>query len=233
MYFLIGFARKYWSFVPFVVGILFSVLVALVYLMHVKTDIHIKLEIINNIAQLLVAASAVLAFSNYYERRQERIRVDALNQISYFREHILQKQNEISTVIKSKLGSNFEFHRVKSFNIDDIEASYTVEIINELVKPLQVDTVNSSVIDLLNALQQFAVTVDCYNLTNNPLLSSLRAAFVEIVEINIYSVTYNRTVGTAPSVYNSVLNLYKSWEPSVDRKTPEQRLTELKLRVRK
>ena len=221
-----SFLRKYSLFVPFVLGVLFPVSISLIYIAR-AADIRLKLDIINSLAQLLIAAASVLAFGNYYENKQDKQKKKALELITYFREKIIPKQNAVLHCAQDIKGKNFNLPRLVSFNINNVKESFSPQTITEWSEIQKIDGIQDLATELLNTLEEFALTVDCYDLKSDLVLLPIRSAFVEIVEKNIYTVYLQQTYGTGPSVYNSLLKLYDEWQSKVDRRTPEERLASL------
>ncbi|MEY2665291.1 MAG: hypothetical protein RLZZ480_396 [Candidatus Parcubacteria bacterium] len=217
--------------IPCVFGATLVIIVALIIVANSEAGIEIKLDVINSIAQLVVAAASVLAFSNYYENKQEKLRKEALSLITFFRENILIKQTEITSRIVKVKGKDFKFSRFESFDVSNLEAKYSTESLKQFSEITEIESVMSLMTDLLNAIEQFSLSVNVYGLSNERLLVPVKAAFVELVEINVPTISFHRTVGTGPSLFSELLTLYRKWGPEIDRTTPEQRLANLKKKI--
>lgn len=220
-------------FVPLVYGVLVVVFPALVVLMNRQQDGISKLEVINVMAQIVVAASALLAFANYFERKSERNLKEIISLISFFREQVIPGQSKIVQIGKEKIAADFSPFRVRSFNHLDPESSYpeSKSDFYKLSSSTNIKEIHAAQVELLNKLEQFSLTARLYSLEMTTELDSVRAAFIEIVECNIYVVCLNRVVGTSANLYRETLSLYGKWEPLVDKATPEERLVQMRHRL--
>ncbi len=222
------------TLIPGILGVATVVIFSLFYIGSKEIEIDSKLDVINSIAQLIMATASVLAFSNYYENKQEKLRKEALNLITFFREKILIKQTEITSSVVKVKGKDFKFSRFRSLDISNLEAKYSKESLKEFSEVTEIEGVMELITDLLNAIEQFALSVNVHGLSNEKTLMPVKAAFVELIEIqvNLMAISFHRTVGTAPGLFSELLDLYKKWELEIDRTAPEQRLADLKKRIR-
>ena len=215
-------------FIPFVLGLSVSVISGLVFLMYIFDSYKAKLEVMNVIAQLVVAISALLAFVNYFESKKQRQVKEAINLVSFFREEVITLHAVISSLIKKDKGENFVCTRITSFDILEIESFYTNRLnkaeFENLSSISNNPKVHDSQIALLNKLEEFALCVYLFGLESNEALLTVRAAFIELVEVHVYVISLQRTIGTSPTLYNQTLRLYSKWQLLVDRLTPQQRL---------
>lgn len=223
------------SIVSFITGLSLSVILGLILLMILSSGYKQKLEIVNVIAQVVVATSALLAFVNYFESKIERKIKEAINQVSFFREHIIALQTKITKLVKKEQGNDFSFIKIESIDILNIESSFLKlkrEDFDKMSSISNIEEVYHAQLEMLNKLEEFALNVRLYELTNHKALECIHSAFVEIIELNVYLIAVQRTVGTSSSLFFEQLSLYNVWKKFIDRQSPEKRLEKLKSNIR-
>ena len=223
------------SIVALITGLSLSVIFGLIFLMALSSEYKEKLEIVNVITQVVVATSALLAFVNYFESKTERKIKEAINQVSFFREHIITLQTKITKLVKKEKGNDFNFIKMESIDTLNIESSFLKlkrDDFDKMSSVSNIEEVYLTQLELLNKLEEFALNVRLYELTNHKALECIHSAFIEIIELNIYLVAVQRTIGTSASLFSDQLSLYCNWEKFINRQSPEMRLEKLKSNIR-
>ena len=220
--------------VPFILGLFTVVISGLIFLMYSADQNEIKLEVVNVMSQIIVAVAALLAFVNYFESIKDRKIKEAVNLVSFIRESIIPVQTDITKLAKKFKGNDFNYIKLESFDVENIESSYVKLSRSDFDSMSSLpsnDEIYSLQISLLNKLEEFSLKVRLYDLVSHEALKCVWATFTEILEINAYTISYQKTVGISSSLYSEQLSLYKQWDKFVYRESPEIRFKNLKQKV--
>lgn len=213
----------------FVLGIFSVVAPYLILSAHSATYAH-KLELANLFVQIVVAVSAALAFVTYYENKEEKKLKYAVDLISFFREKVISKQNEITKKVIEERGDKYDIPRVVAFSPYKMTMEsifYNQEMKQGYIDFIKIKSIISPQTNLLNSLDQFALCVRVYGLTEHPSLISLHAVFIQIVEQGgIQRILQHRVIGTGENVFSETLDLYELWKNKISRKSEDQRIAE-------
>ncbi len=191
------------------------------------------LDLVEQIAVIVTALTVVIALIQYADAKSRDAISSCIDQVAFFREKILGKQNEFTAHMTdaSKGGSeNFAFLRLPLPNpatLDNLIKTQPELSRQQLETALKDrDTLNFHT-NILNMVEEFSLRVKYSYTHDNPALTSLRSAFVELVEIHGTYLLFVRDVSTGNKVYSSILELYKEWNtPDLDKRPIKERLEE-------
>lgn len=181
------------------------------------------LETLAKFAEVVTAGSVLVAILEYHRRGKQDKNLATIDQISFFREKIIPKWNEIIKLIGNK-DKKFWFSRIRLDSLDinevkkgqDLKFNNQSSIFFDSSKNEPADWVDSSVLDelifLLNMLEEFALKVTHLETQDHPALTSVHFAFVELVERNAAALLYVRNVVVGNPIYSATLSIYNSWK---------------------
>jgi hypothetical protein len=203
-------------------------------MVEVLTAIHKTLGFPNldfwiKIAQVITSVSVVVAVIDYLTRRWQSRTKHAAEQIGFFNDKVIPRFDDLFVYLKAEAGSpNFTLPRVK---LDNPDFKYLANNISEtkLQKDILTshDKAMSLSTNLLNALEQFAVCIEHYQIKDHEALSTVKASYVMSVEVVALALISHKDWLSGNNAYAYVLNLYMEWKDSVDRLTPEERVKKL------
>lgn len=78
-------------------------------------------------------------------------------------------------------------------------------------------------------LEEFSIAVIHHDIIGHAVLDSSKSAFIELVEVNALILLHQSKIITGGSVYLTILDLYKAWKGQVDRRSPKERMEEIRL----
>ncbi len=213
----------------FIVGVFVVVSPALLILIYSAPQ-ELKVDLANLFVQIILAFSASMAFVTYYENKREKQLKLAVELISFFREKILSKQNEISNLIFDQKGKEYVVPKIINFDVTILTQDSLFKTLEEkraYLEFLKISSIEIPQTNLLNSMEEFALRIRTYKLTNISALRSVYAAFVQIVEQGgIHRIMQHRVIGTEEYVFSETLMLYDIWKHNISRKSETLRIKE-------
>lgn len=185
-----------------------------------------KLTTIENIFSILGSLTILVALVTYYYQKNRDINGAVINQISFFRKEVLPLNNEFIKKVRLNI-PNHIFSRVQlheptikfTKNKYPLESSGQIDLINKWrTVPEQTD--------VLNALTELALKIKYLGAIDHSALNSIKAPFVELVEMNAVVLLMQREVYTGGDTYGAILELYEKWKDQVDRRPLDERMAE-------
>lgn len=205
-----------------ILALLFALAVEL-FLAHVWTSAERRLEGLAWGGGVITGAVAFVALIGFIYQVERDRNISAADLIGFFREKVLTEKNTFDEEVL-KISPDYKFyehcielkklklwwlrlyHRESAVKQDAI-ANTSPEIKNELLK-------------VLNLLEEFSLRVRYMGLTHHPALTSVRAAYVSVVEENSsFILSYHLL---HPGAYPGVRRLYISWRKYGDRSSQQQ-----------
>lgn len=215
---MLGFFRDYFLFIFTVTA---GVLSVIFFCNLGFTD----LEEIRIYAEIVTAGSLFIALLTYFYQRKKDKNLAAIDQISFFRKEIIpQCDLFLSFVRDKKSNQSYEFKKVR---LDEPILEFAVKKYNSAVRE-QNDIYKefktwSMQTTLLNMLEELSLKIKLFKTNNHEALNSIRAPFVEMIEINAVVLLMQREIITGNQTYSAVINLYLEWKDVVDRRHPKER----------
>lgn len=190
----------------------------------VPSSIGDWLSLLEKIAIIIAATTIWFARQEYtYKKRQDH-NYAAIDQISFFRKEIFPTQEKFNEKVRNNLGKNFAFPRIK---LDDPAVGFFASSISSQVQHQKqlVAQADSFVVqtDLLNMLEELSLRIFHFQTQGHSALNSIKAPFVQLVEVNASVLLEQRDLLTGEPTYENILSLYRKWVVEVDRRSPEER----------
>ena len=178
----------------------------------------------------VVAITALISF--FYQVIRDRD-LSATDLIAFFREKIIVEKNEFDLKVNSTNGSIYKFQEhwieLEKFELWWLRLHHRSLADKQLEIYKKNSALESEVLKLFNLLEEFSLKVKYMGLINHPALSSVRAAYISIIEENSnFILTY---VLYAPKGYPGIRELYQAWKKYGERDSAETRLEKAKLHV--
>ncbi len=211
--------NKYFSILPFIFGVLVVLLPFLVFVVFRTGDVEIKLEILNTISQILVAASVILAFTKYYETKEKERISKSIELVSFFRKEVISLHANIVNLAKAEKGESYKIHRSilpDNPRLEDYVAISKTEY-DQQYEITAIKGVSDIVTQLLNSLEELSSNIIYYRLVSHPALSPIINPFVTCVEQFGYQLLISREIAVGIPTYSSVLTVYQEWKNLVNR----------------
>lgn len=195
-------------------------LIVLIFLIKV-----VGLNKTQKIFSIVSSVSLVFAFLTYLYKKKQDETLATIEQITFFREKIIYKWDEVSKKIKLQ-NPNYWFSCIKldnsDYSIDVIKKSFSENFNNQLSlffnsETLKIHQILDEQIFLLNMLEEFALKVKLFKTQNNPALSSVQKTFVDLVEKNAVAIFFVRDIMFNNPLYSEVLELYSNWVNKINR----------------
>lgn len=212
----------------FICGLLTVILPSIILSMLLNPKQSLDIELANLLTQVVVAASASLAFIAYYENKEEKKLKHAVNLINFFREKILSTQGQVTNLILNEKGKDYVVPRIVNFDTSNMTInsiypdSESKRLLHEFLGIKSIDNLHTH---LLNCVEEFALRIRVYGLVDHQALHPVYDAFVQIIEQGgIHKILQHRVIGTGANVFTETLNLYDIWKGKVSRQTEEERM---------
>ncbi len=186
------------------------------------------LNLINTIANMVVAISASVALFTYvYNKRKDNI-LAVVDQVSFFREKVLSSGDLYINYVKAR-EKNYDFSRI-TLDIPDMkvitekhspEVQKQVDLLKKYGDELFLMQVNH-----LNIIEELSLRILYSKTLNHKAFNSVKPTFVQLVEMSAYILMHERDILAGNQIYSGTLDLYSKWKDSVDGRSPEERLQE-------
>jgi hypothetical protein len=211
---------------PFAFGILVVFVPFLIYLLRITDELSLKLDIVNNIAQLVVAASVFLAFISYFESKENDLQKKAVDCVTFFRVEVISLHENMMKLVRDKKGKDFTPYK-QMLVTNPTLSNYLAYTKVEYERQSEIFNLvgnDQPTILLLNALEEVSLKILGYGILKHPALHSIINPFVDIVEVSAYQMLFSREISMGLPTYSYILEVYESWKHLVDRTDPKQRI---------
>jgi hypothetical protein len=209
------------------ISIIFGGLFVSVYIL-----IEYGLDTLQKIFNIFGSLSFIIALASYFYKKNQDKTMVVLDQISFFRKEIIIANDEFINFIRDKKGKKYSFSRVQ---LNEPTIEYTrnnfmkeSQIQVDLVKELNTLPKQSLI---LNMLEELSIKILHQKTTDHHALDSIKAPFIELVEIHAIVLLMQREIFTGRPAYSSILEIYSKWIDSVDRRSPQEREKEIMIKI--
>lgn len=185
------------------------------------------LSIIQTIAASIGVIAVVIAVFKYSYDKKKDLNTATIDQIAFFRQEIIIANDNFIKYVRDKK-QDYVFSRVQ-LHTPTIEytRNYFLEESKkqaDLVKELNTQSMQTLI---LNSITELALRIKYLGATDHSALNSIKAPFVELVEIHAVILLMQREVFTGGDTYGEVLELYAKWKDQVDRRSQEERINDI------
>jgi hypothetical protein len=194
--------------------------------------IEYKLDTLQKIFSIFGSLSLIIALTSYFYKKNQDKTMAVLDQISFFRKEIIIANDEFINFVRDKKGKEYTFARVR---LDEPTIEYTrnnyikeSQIQVDLVKELNTLPKQSLI---LNMLEEMSIKILHQKTTDHHALNSIKAPFIELIEINAIVLLMQRNIFTGIPTYSSILEIYSKWKDLVDRRSPQEREKEIMIKI--
>lgn len=198
-------------------------------LISIAILVKIDLDFLQKLFSVVGSFSILVALATYFYTRKQDETVAAIDQISFFRDQIIPEWARVRKIIFEKnRGYWFSRIEIEQQDIDFLRKKFSRNFENQ--KSIFFDStkddpakwIDESIADrqilLLNMLEEFSLRVKHFNSLDNPALSAIYPAFIDIVEKNVAIIFFVRDITVADKViYAGILSLYEVWKKKVNK----------------
>ena len=201
---------------------------------------EIKSEAVSAFAESVIATSAVLALAGLvytktdFEFRQKKEHLDlVMEQVNFFRDEIILKLSEdvarASSIVSinsgraysSEVPLEFSINTIRSLKRDAKESKNFSEYRKNIFQNRK-NNIFTSQANLLNALEQFSMYLDIFNIQDDEAFKAVKIPFVQVIEINSFALTL--LVGALKYNYIYLIKLYNLWKKEVGDVDPNNQI---------
>ncbi|OGD68909.1 hypothetical protein A3I18_00160 [Candidatus Campbellbacteria bacterium RIFCSPLOWO2_02_FULL_35_11] len=184
------------------------------------------------VAEIVTSITLVLALATYFYQKNKDKNLMATEVISFFRKEIIPQCDSFIFFVRQKKGESYYFQKVRldNPNFEYINKNYATAVVeqNNIYRELKTWPMQTT---LLNMLTELALKIKYFKIVDHDALNTIKAPFVEMVEINAVVLLMHRDIVSGNSTYLEVINLYLHWKDSVDRRLPDERSNELMMKI--
>ena len=184
-------------------------------------------KMVGIIAGFVTGLSAWLAYKEYKRKNQREQTQAVIDQISFFNEKVITTHDQFVSKLREKEGKNYICKRVQldEPGFKKMKDKFFEESKEQMEVIKRNPEAGTLQIKLLNYLEEFAMRVLLNQTENHKFMSSLKFAYIELVE-SCGSVLLMHTALTSNTpLFNYTLKLYLKWKDQVDRTPINQKLT--------
>lgn len=192
-----------------------------------------NLNTLQGIFGIISSSSIGVALYTYSQKIKQDKLFASTEQISFFRKEIIPaSDNFLKMLMKdahlnSYQPSNLRLSHptlvyVKNHYFDESRKQMDFLVLIEKDRDL-----NSALIQLLNAMEEFSLRIIYSETINHDSLKSLKETFINLAEQNAMKIILMHEISSNKNYYNGILDLYGHWEPEFNRTPPMERLQKI------
>lgn len=184
------------------------------------------LDLAEKTATIVAATGIVFAYLGYRNQIKKDERLDVVDQISFFRDKILDKEIMMTQKIRETEKDYVNIKVPYIGNNNDEIVKNSPQNSKKQVMVFERHNTFISILEILNMLEEFSLRIKYSGTVEHPAFTGIKSSFLDLVEGHMIVILMERDI-YGKNVYSSTLELYNFWINDVKERTDPSKTSEI------